>query len=289
MPKKVIGKYGSFELIREGREIYASKDELELLVKTRKGLNFENIYGYVEFNEIDIQKTKFIISGVCLFDGRWKISTEAAKPHKNDGLSILSPASNLEREKLYKKLENGAKVIDIQYPTDISLKYHERLINWQLMVAKKAKFLEKMVVHIPRAEYHTYIDELENRVRINSYFNAKMKRIFGNMHDTVDEMSEKIWDMYQKDAKIQEKVEFISPFEKTNDPVLSYLDPYKNPQKYGLDIEYTIGVEDITEIRLSQDTGNRIPMVGAILSKEEPYFNPVDTDYIKIRVNEARY
>jgi len=289
VPKKIFDKYRNFFLARDGRKIYALKDELELFVRTKKGFNFENIYGYVEFKEINIEKVKFIISGVCLLDKRWKISTESKIPHKNNGLSTLSPASNIERKKLYEKLEKEAKIIDIQYPLDISLKYHERLIKWQLRVAKKTKSLEKMIIHIPRNEYHSYINELENRIRINSCFNSKMEMVFKEMHDSVDKMSQKIQKMYQSDTKILKKIEFISPFEKTKNEIESYLHPYKFPEEYGLDEKFTIGVEAITEIRLSQDTGSRIPMIGAILSREEPYFNPVESDYVKKRVNKPKH
>ncbi len=291
--EKIVGKYANWDILRDGRELFIQKTdefgELKLPLKTRKG-HAQGIYGYIESGDINIKEIEYIVAGVCLFDKRWKIFTEAKNPHKNDGLSELSPASSLERLKLLKKLKSGAKVIDIQYPIDISLRYHERLINWQLMVAKKMKNLKKMVVHIPRGEYHYYIQQLENDIRECSYFNAKIKKTFAQMHESVDFMSDTAWNMYQQDFKIQEKIEFIAPFERVKDPITSYLDPYKNPQKYGIDdVLQCVGVEEISEIKLSQATGGKISVIGAVLDKVCPYLNPTFTDFVRKRVNKARY
>ncbi len=289
---KEIGKYGNWIFTREGRELFIQKrdefGELKLPLNTHKG-HSRGVYGYIEWGDVNIREAEYIVAGTCLFDKRWKIFTEAKKPHKNDGLAELSPASALERQKIFKKLKSGAKVIDVQYPTDVSFRYHERLINWQLMVAKKAKNLKKMVVHIPRGEYHYYIQQLEDDIREHSYFNAKMKKTFAQMHDSVDFMADTVWNMYQQDFKIQEKIEFIAPFEKVKDPINSYLEPYKNPERYGIDASRCIGVEEISEIKLSQATGGKIPVIGAVLDKERPYSSPTFTDVLKKRVNQARY
>jgi hypothetical protein len=220
-----------------------------------------------------------MITGICLWDARWQI--EFAQINKCNPPARPSFCLHADRKKIIAKIQKGACVTKVHYPSDLGI-YHHTLIKWQL--EKIYQFCPKNIFyHLPTKEYHDHIKILE----------SLLGKSLGLLHVKLDYFVESLIAHIKSlfGTGLMKKIEFISPYSKgTDNPLDSYLLPYKHPEKFGINKEEAFGVEDLSEVRLAhaawkKNGGEAIPVLGGVIGSQSYYYGMKtldNTSFIKV-------
>lgn len=205
-------------------------------------------------------RPRVVISGMCLWDARWK----GRLMHSQKEYSFaLSP----EREEFFQNMRKGYKQISsIQFPFAPSL-YHALLARWQ---AEKIQWLkpERVLYHLPIDEYHFYVAEIE----------VACSRQLPVLHHALDEFSREVRDLFLSElpSEFRARVEFVRPMKIGNlSPEESFVYPYLHPGNFDCNPEEVLGIEDLIELRLSWEaarvSGVKIPVLFTVLGIPHPF------------------
>ena len=206
---------------------------------------------------------KVIIAGCCLYDYRWQL--RFAKRGKGNPPSSMCLASSKSRSRALSKLRDGQTAVSVVVPRALGT-YHTKLINWQVDMIRELQ-PEQVFYHVPVAEYHSYIDELEQG----------LGRTIPKLHSLLDEFASTISDLIMERCKSCARVSFIEPpQDQLSSPIDSFLWPYMNINRIVAEsIDQIIGLEDIPELRLVQEaairSGYTIPVKCAVLDMTDPF------------------
>lgn len=211
------------------------------------------------------EKIENIVSGVCLWDGRWQVEFEKSKGNPPGRRSLALPK---EREEAYQRISMGKVVTRMYLPYEPG-EYHRRLIVWQ---AKKFKELKpkKILYHLPLDEYRRFIYkfEFESGCEIPSAYQTLLK-----FYEAIKSLVEKSF------SGIDSEVIFINPWQMdtVNSETESFSEPYLRPQAFGIPADSLCGVEDLVELRLSYEAQKIrnvcVPVLVAVIGLPSPYLD----------------
>jgi hypothetical protein len=212
-------------------------------------------------------RAETVISGICLWDWRWQV--EFAGQGKNPGAK-RTLASLYERDDVYKKLARGKKLLEMRHPVDMGA-YHRLFIPWlvkKLCVCQSGKLL----FQIPEMEYLGYLTNLEKASGLDLAEAKADLRLYASMIKT--ELEAEIANSINGGLEII----YIDPMlVGAKDDKESFLYPYLFPEKFGVNREGLVGIEDLVEVALSicasKQTGIITPVLCGVLGLPNPYFD----------------
>lgn len=205
-----------------------------------------------------------MITGVCLWDGRWRVKFKKRSSGNPGATRVL--AYPLERADAYLKLEKGHELESISIPSAPG-PYHEKMVAW---IGHKARELEvkEVFCHVPLLEYVHYIKTLEE----------KMGQKLPQLHRALQPFAHQIFDALKKQLKgTPAKIHFLNPMQLgAETPEESYLWPYLYPERFGISTENLVGCEDMMELKIllkAREVGNSPvkAVYGCILGLPHPY------------------
>nr|XP_012561444.2 uncharacterized protein LOC105846860 [Hydra vulgaris]XP_047129798.1 uncharacterized protein LOC105846860 [Hydra vulgaris] len=255
-------KVAGFEVFDE----IAINKSLNILLTSRHLRNpshilWEGLYGKIP-PSID-----HMVSGVCLWDCRWKIEFFNKKKVSNPG--VVRPLSlSITRNEAFKFIKEGTKVKSITVPKGLS-RYHKLYFNWLKESVQKIK-VKHIFMHIPLDEYHFYIKELENHLSKSLPYIHKCLDYFGQ------EIMKEVCCIFEQ-SKV--KHTFLNPMSDFNvpSPIQSYRYAYNElTEKYPG--EEFFAFEDLREFKLL--TGSKIANgLFSILDHPDPYCDKKTDEY----------
>lgn len=262
MYPQVLGTAGSWKItaldeIRHEATRELNRDNVTIALRPSHHVRFE---GWWPSKPPEV---KNVISGICLWDGRWQVEFE--KKGKGNPPARRSLAFPRDRSLAYEKIgEYGDRVSKIYLPEEPST-YHTKLIAWQ--AEKYREFApETVFYHIPIPEYHFFLRDLE--------------RLVGSLpeaHEALDNFSAKVKTLIDEAFSfLGERLHLIDPSSLPGGrfPTDSFLMPYTDPEKCGIPREGLCGIEDIVEVRLAIEAGeyiNTIPVLVGVIDVPSPY------------------
>ena len=142
--------------------------------------------------------------------------------------------------------------------------YHLRTIDRQARAAKDLG-IKEMFYHVPVAEYHQYIAEIEEAL------GQQLFELHAHLDRFVDEVRELVLSKFNG-----VRVVFIDPTPLANgDPNGSFVLPYRHPELFGIDLDGLVGIENLVEVRLAYEAhhqgGPLIPVYGIAVGMPYPY------------------
>ncbi|XP_065643130.1 uncharacterized protein LOC136074719 [Hydra vulgaris] len=236
----------------------AIKKSLNVLLTSRHFRNswyilWEGLYGKIP-SSID-----HMVSGVCLWDCRWKIEFYNRKKLSDPG-AVRALSLSITRNEVFKFIKEGTKVKSITVPKGLS-RYHKLYLNWLKESVQKIK-VKHIFMHIPLDEYHFYIRELENHLNKSLPYIHKCLDYFGQ-----EIMKEVRFILEQSKVKYT----FLNPMSDFNVscPIQSYRYAYNElTEKYPG--EEFFALEDLREFKLL--TGSKVTNgIFSILDHPNPY------------------
>ena len=149
---------------------------------------WEGLYGQVP------ETIDHMITGICLWDSRWKIEFLNKKKASQPGaVKVLS--LEIPRTQALEFLDEGRTVKNFIVPRDIG-KYHSIYLSWLQESIPKLN-VKHIFMHVPETEYHLYIKDLE----------VKMKRPLPELHQNLSIFAEKV----REPIRAIMKTEFMFP------------------------------------------------------------------------------
>ncbi|MDP2630556.1 MAG: hypothetical protein Q8P56_04060 [Candidatus Uhrbacteria bacterium] len=176
------------------------------------------------------------------------------------------PSSEIDRKEVVERIKKGGKGSQITH-MDVpvfSREYHRRTIERQARAARELGIRE-MFYHLPVAEYHGYIREIEEA----------LGRSLPELHELLEQFANEIRNLVlEKFIGIQ--VAFIDPTPFANgDPNGFFVLPYRHPELFGIEAEGLVGIENLVEVHLSYEAlhqgGLLIPVYAIATGATYPY------------------
>lgn len=207
------------------------------------------------------------VSGLCLWDARWQVefvpqgkgSSKRPAPRR----SLALPG---DRTDVFQRLAAGQRIARIFLPPGPGV-YHEQMLRWQ---ADQIKLLglERLLYHMPLAEYCVYIRELIDVVGVDV-----VQQLEGMLTRYVDQLLRMQASIFGTSMDL---VQYVRPLECGAGTVHeSWAYPYLHPEAFGASSGQLVGVEDLNELRVLHEvrerTGREVPTRVAVLAEKHPY------------------
>lgn len=248
--------YGTWEMKPEGKtSAVAQKGQLHVSLHEGYAAVYE---GW--FPERPRFEPRAVISGVCLWNAGWQIVFEGIGGTGTKALSLALPN---DRQEIYQRLDEHHRVVPrrILVPCRPD-NYHRSLLQWLELTLKGMPAVEKVLFQIPEDEYHSYIRTLEQ----------KLHRELPELHRLLIGFADATWELMLSHPTLAAKAELVEPMKKgATTENESYALPYEHPEVWGVDSQTVVGIEDLVELRISQEARVRIPVFCGVLALPHPY------------------
>ena len=216
-------------------------------------VKWEGIYGEIPLS-IDN-----MITGICLWDSRWKIEFLNKKKVSQPGAVKVLALENTRNDAI-SFIKEGRQIKNITIPRNLG-RYHNYYLEWLSSSVKKLN-IRHIFMHIPITEYHFYISELE----------VQMQKALPELHDHLEVFGNSL------KAKAKEIMEsanvrhtIIDPMKQYNvrNPIESYKFTY-NQLPVIHPKENFFAFEDISEFKLV--SGSPVKNgIFAVFDNPDPY------------------
>ncbi len=206
---------------------------------------------------------RYAIGGICILCECYGLTLHGLDV-RTTAPPFLSPCNHHEFQKIERLLDNGHCVTWVHMPTELCI-YHTTLVPIQAEVAKRKGVVE-MVYHVPRKEYHVYLNTLERMIGME----------LPGLHRLLDRYTDRLEHFVRETfRKAGVNVRIVDPLFPGMDPNDAYRALYLNPSSFDMDPQSLIGIEDLVEVRIvveaEQKGAHRIPVWAGVLGIPSPY------------------
>jgi len=260
-----MGSYGSWWISFDGKSAWRENPALNISLEQSNVSDIE-LEGWWKERPRRVQT---VISGSCLWGADWEIMCRRKTKIKHQPNRYRrSLGLPREREELFGFLNDGFEVTQIHLPLQTGI-YHKLLIRW-LSVKFSELAPEQILFHLPRSEYHVYIDRIAQWVK---------PELLYRLHDELETFATIVEVELMKNVAdvgiCGDRITIIDPSAVQGNPNGSFLLPYTNPETFGVSPDGIVGVEDLAELRLAYEAHKRTrrstPVLCGVLKMPHPH------------------